>query len=297
MAKITTAKSYNLGILFAILSSLGFGIMPFLVKDAMKEGLCTFSILFYRFALASIALFIVIKIKGLSLRINKRQLIEAILLAGLGCLITSFFLFLSYNYISAGLATSLHFTYGAFVCIIMAIFFREQLNIIKAISIFLSLIGVFLLIRGEQLKIDLYGSFLALITGLTYAIYLVGLNKCSINKKPTLVLIFYVVTFSTILMIPTGISTHQFQWIQNTKELYDLVSLALISTIFSLILILEAIKRIGATKAAILSTMEPISCLIFGLLFYHEVITLSIALGCSLIVLSVILISKNSRLH
>ena len=51
---------------------------------------------------------------------------------------------------------------------------------------------------------------------------------------------------------------------------------------------------IGAQRAAILSTFEPITSIFAGILFLHETLTLRILLGSSLTLLASVLITTSS---
>ena len=52
------------------------------------------------------------------------------------------FLFWGYNFMSAGIATTLHFTYPIFVTLIMLLFFREKTSWVTLLAIGLAICGV-----------------------------------------------------------------------------------------------------------------------------------------------------------
>ena len=114
------------GQLYIITSAILFGTMPFLTKMAYKSGSNAYSVVFWRFLFASLFMAIILKgFYGRNLLIGKEKLIQ---IFGLSVLyaVTPILLYISYNYIDSGLATSLHFTYPISVMILMAILFKGE---------------------------------------------------------------------------------------------------------------------------------------------------------------------------
>ena len=67
---------------------------------------------------------------------------------GAAVLFSSFFLFESYNYMDAGIASTILFVYPVLVAIIMAVFFHEKVSFITMFSIALAFTGISLLYEG-----------------------------------------------------------------------------------------------------------------------------------------------------
>lgn len=281
------------GIALAIVSSIGFGVMPFFVKDAANQGLDTFNVILYRYLFAGIFIFMIIKAKKIPLKLEKKEIITASILGGIGYILTSLFLFLSYNYISTGLATTLHFTYAAFVSLIMTLFFKEKLNSQKIIAIILSIVGVSLFAQDADVDLNIIGASFALITGVTYAVYMVGLGKSSLSTRNAYVVIFYAICSSVALLFLTGLFSSKLQFELSGREFIDITCLALLCTVISSAFVFEAIKLIGVTETAILSTLEPIVCMVIGIMYFEEAINTSIVVGSLLILTSVVIIAKS----
>lgn len=68
-----------------------------------------------------------------------------LIVLGLLVALSSLTLFLSYNYMDAGIASTLLFVYPIFVALIMAFWFREKLSMQTALCILLALGGIALL--------------------------------------------------------------------------------------------------------------------------------------------------------
>ncbi|MFA8301182.1 MAG: DMT family transporter [Hyphomicrobiales bacterium] len=283
------------GFTYAFVSSIGFGIMPIFVKDALDQGVDVFNILLLRVLIASIVLYAFIKIKKLSLKISKRQLLDVIMLGFIGYFMTTFLLFISYTYISIGLATTLHFTYAAFVSLIMVIIFKEKFSTQKIIAVVLSLLGVCVLVLDSHIHINFLGAFLALVTGLTYAIYMVGIAKSKANTLNSIVFIFYVLLVSSVLLLIHGLISDKIVIPSSTRSIIDIFGLTFLSTLMACILLFKAVKIIGASSAAILSTLEPLVSICAGSLLLGEELHMSIIIGALMIITSVILVSIQKK--
>ena len=92
----------------------------------------------------------------------------------------------------AGIASTILFVYPVLVAVIMAVFFKEKVSVITAVSIALAFVGISLLYKGEGGKtLSLIGVLLVFISSLTYAIYIIGVNRSSLKDMPTAKLTFY----------------------------------------------------------------------------------------------------------
>lgn len=104
---------------------------------------------------------------------------------------SSFFLFESYNYMDAGIASTILFVYPVMVAIIMAVFFHEKVSFITMFSIALAFTGISLLYEGGDGKtLNMLGVLFVILSSLTYAIYIVGVNRSSLKDLPTAKLTF-----------------------------------------------------------------------------------------------------------
>ena len=276
------------GAIFGSIAAASYGMNPLFALPLYFNGVGVNSVLFYRYILAIIFLFITIKTKRHSFFVTIRQLWKLFFL-GLLFSVSSLFLFMSYNYMDAGIASTILFIYPILVAIIMAIFYRERPSLQTIICIILTALGVLFLYYGKaNAPLNLYGVFLVFLSALSYALYIVGVNKTSLKYLPPEKLTFYVLLFgSLIYIISTKFCTsldmipHWYLWI-------NAVGLALLPTIVSIEAMTISIKLLGATPAAILGTLEPVTALFFGVVVFHETLTPKIICGIILILLAVI---------
>ena len=96
------------GIFYGIVTSVTFGLIPLFTLPLMQKGMEFDSILFYRFLFATLALGGMMKLKKESFRIERRD-IPMLILLGFFYTGSAMFLFWGYNFMGAGVATTLAF--------------------------------------------------------------------------------------------------------------------------------------------------------------------------------------------
>jgi len=278
------------GVVYAIISSATFGLIPLFAKNATNSGMGVESVLFYRFGISTLIFGLYMFLRGKSFRLEPKQIMPLVVFGGLCYGGTSLFLLLSYGYIPSGAATTIHFLYPVMVAAIMATFFREKLTIGVATAIVLSLLGVFFLSSGMGEAGFGPGLAFALVTVVTYAIYIVGLKQSGLKNIDSHTLTFYVLAISTVILFAITMSSGGLSIIPNPTIAANLLGLAVISTIVSNFTLILAVKAIGSTPTAILGTLEPLTAILVGLLWFNEKFSATALFGAIMVILSVVVI-------
>ena len=243
----------------------------------MAKGMQFDSILFYRFLFAALALAGIMAAKKESFHADKRD-IPVLILLGFFYTASAMFLFWGYNFMSAGIATTLHFTYPVFVTLIMLLFFREKTSWITLMAI-----------------------VLAMLSALGYALYITTVNKflaggsTSRLKMGGRKLTFYVFIVSTALFAIKAGTNQGIQPIPDSMSFVNLILLAIVPTVISNITLVLAVHNIGGTLTAVLGAVEPITAVCVGILVFSEPFTPNLAVGILLIIIAVtmIILSKS----
>lgn len=278
------------GYFYGIVTSVTFGLIPLFTLPLMGKGMNYDSILFYRFLFASIALGIMLMVRKQSARIEKRDIPILILL---GCFYTgsSMFLFWGYDFMGAGLATALHFTYPVFVTFLMLLVFREKPALATWFAVVLAIAGVALLsVKGGEAAIPALGIFIVLCSALAYASYITTVNKTRVATMPGRKLAFYVFIVSAILFAVKALLSGGIQKVPDAVSYVNLVLLAVVPTVVSNITLLVAVRNIGGTMTSVLGAMEPVTAVAIGSLVFGEPFTFQAGIGIFLIIVAVTLI-------
>ena len=278
------------GFLYGILSSASFGLIPLFAIPAMQHGMNFMPILLYRFTFATLALAIVLAVRGVSFKLTRKDFPPLILLAIL-YLISSVFLLWGYKFMPSGVATTIHFMYPVITTIIMMVFFREKKSLWRMIAIALAVCGVYFLSKPDgDFSFSLTGIIIVLISAVGYALYLVTVGQVKNDNLRGLRLTFYVFLFGTLMLFTGMGATGNIEAIPDWTTAGNLLLLAIIPTIVSNLALIEAIKNIGSTLTSVLGAMEPVTAVIVGIAVFGEMFTFSIGLGICLIITAVTMI-------
>lgn len=278
------------GLIYGIVTSVTFGLIPLFTLPLMKEGMSLDSILFYRFLFATIALGIMMKVHKEPFAIKMNDLPLLVLLSTY-YMVSAQFLFWGYDYMGAGVATTLHFTYPVFVTLLMLILFREKASWVTWLAIILAVYGVARLsIGGEDHKFSFFGVGIVLLSALGYAAYITTVNKSHLRTMPNRKLAFYVFVFTTLFFAGKVSVTQTLQPIPDVMSGVNLVLLAVLPTVISNITLLLAVHHIGGTMTSVLGALEPVTAVCIGAFVFGEAFTWQQGLGIAMILVAVTLI-------
>ncbi len=287
----TKVKGYILG----AIAAATYGMNPLFALPLYKAGMNPDSVLFFRYLFAIPVLAIMIKARGRNFKLKNNEVIPLIIM-GLLVSFSSLALFLSYNYMEAGIASTLLFVYPILVAIIMALIFKEKISILTTLCIILAVGGITLLYKSEDgTTLSLTGILLVLGSALSYAIYIVGANRPLLKGIATLKLTFYVLLFGLTLFI-ARIDFGKSLLIPEEWYLWgNLLALAIFPTAISFLCTTLAVQYIGSTPTAILGALEPLTAIFFGVTIFGEALTPRLCCGIIMIILAVTLIIAGSN--
>ena len=284
------------GFILGAIAAASYGMNPLFTLPLYSAGMSVDTVLFYRYSLAVIVLGIMMKFQKQSFAI-KRVDVLPLCIMGLLFAFSSLFLFMSYNYMDAGIASTILFVYPVLVAIIMAVVFKEKVSPITMFSIALAFVGISMLCKspGGQ-TLSLVGITFVFLSSLSYAIYIVGVNRSSLKDMPIAKLTFYVLLFGLSVYVVRLQFCTELQVIPTPMLWINAVSLAVFPTVISLVTMTKAIHYIGSTPTAILGALKPVTALFFGVLVFGEQLTPRIILGILMVITAVTLIIGGKSL-
>lgn len=286
------AKGYILG----SIAAATYGMNPLFALPLYKTGMDPDSVLFFRYLFAIPLLGIMIKARGRTFKIQRKETFPLIIM-GLLVALSSLTLFLSYNYMAAGIASTLLFVYPIMVALIMAMVFKEKLALQTIVCMLLALGGIGLLYKSEDgSTLSLIGTLLVFASSLSYAIYIVGINQTSLKNVATLKVTFYVLLFGLSLFVARLL----YSGVLNTPDQWylwgNLLALAVFPTAISFLCTTSAIQYIGSTPTAILGALEPVTAIIFGITVFGESLTVKESIGLVMIIVAVTLVIAGGNI-
>ena len=285
-------KGYTLG----AIAAATYGMNPLFALPLYSDGMDADSVLFFRYLFAIPILGTMIKARGRSFRLNRKEILPLIVL-GLLVAASSLTLFLSYNYMDAGIASTILFVYPIMVALIMAMVFKEKITLQTAFCILLALAGIAMLYKnGNGATLSFTGTLLVIASALSYAIYIVGINQSSLKNVATLKVTFYILLFGVSLFL---VRLDFGQAVTLPQKWYmwgNLIALAIFPTAISFLCTTSAIQYIGSTPTAILGALEPVTAVIIGVTVFGEALTPRILCGILMIIAAVTLIIAGGRI-
>lgn len=282
------------GIIFTIISAFVFGFTPILAKITYAGGNNAITLTFLRALLGLPFLYIGMRKNKTVLKITKDEFFKFILLSFLGIGITTTSLYSSYNYISVGMATTLHFIYPCVVYFICILFFKEKITKKKLTALVFSSFGIIMLIDKVSYG-NTVGIFLATLSGITYGLFLVYLDKSGFKHMDAFKCTFYISLFNIVGLFIFGKFTGNLTFALDLSAWLITILISFLTSIFGNAFLQLGVKYCGATTASILCTFEPITSVVLGIIFLSEHITVFKFLGCIFIILAVVLLSINDK--
>ena len=282
------------GFLCGIIAAVTYGLNPLFAKPLYKAGLTPDNVLFYRYLFALAGLVLMVKLNGSSFRI-KREELPWLLLNGVMMFLSSLFLFLSYEVMDVGIASTLLFVYPVMIAVIMTLGFREKMSLVALASIVIALSGVAALCTGDN--VSWRGIIYVILSALAYAVYIVCVKVSPLKNMSSDTLTMYCLAVGTVGFIVRQDFGCSIPAIPPTVLAWTCaVLLALLPTMVSLYTTALAIRFVGATATGILGALEPLTGVAIGVLVFGEALTIRLGAGIVLILIGVILLIQEKKI-
>lgn len=280
------------GYFFAILSAVAYGTNPIFALPLYHDGMDVNSVLLLRYAIGVLAMFLMLAFRDRkSLLIHHFKDIGSLAVMGVLMVLSSLTLFASYDYLSAGIASTLLFFYPVMVSLIMAFLYKERLGWRKILCLVIAFIGVATLSKGDDgTGISWWGFNLVMLSSLSYSLYLVYINRGPMRHLSSSVVTFYVLVVGFLVLALNSALAGEVTFPEHSLSWLNILGLGILPTVVSLWCTSQAISLIGSTQTAIFGAMEPLTAVVLGIVILGETLTLMPAIGMTLIFVSVTLL-------
>ncbi len=294
-------RQQTFGYAAGIVSGITYGLNPLFAKPLLDRGVAVDTMLFFRYIISVMILGLWLLGKRAGLKVNRAQLWRLTIL-GLLFAMSSMLLFESYNYIPAGLATTLIFIYPVLVALIM-MFMKVYPTWQVWLSIVLTLLGVVVLSApDESVKLQWQGILLACGSALAYAMYLIVVNRSrrlrTVNSQ---VLTLYALligsgVFLVHSFIGDGAGSDSFMTgLDGWFPWLCLLGLSVFPTMVSMLTLAISTRSIGATKTSVLGVFEPVTAIAVGCILFAEPLTTNIFVGIAITLVAVTFMVMTSK--
>lgn len=247
-----------------------------------------------RFLLATIFMWIVVKLKGRWVPIRKEDYISLIILGFAGNFVYQLFFIFGLDHTFSANAAVMLGTMPVWVSVLSHFFYNEKMTLQKALGVSLAFTGVILILLGKPERITLssetfVGDLLTLASALVFAYYTV-LSKKLLSYYPPMQLTTITMTIGGMALVFTGIpwiinlNFEAISWVAYGGVFYSgIFSIGLAFIIWNF-----GLKKVGSTYTATFQNLVPVLGLILGFLILNEKLTLIQYFGAAVVIAGII---------
>ena len=283
----------TLGLINGIISGISFGLIPLFSIPVIAAGMGNVSILVYRFLFGSLAMLGMLLLKKTDLRVSLSELCRIAILS-LFYIGTALATLECYHYLSSGIATALVYTDPIWCAIIGLIFLGDRFSLKLTSSCLFATLGVMMMtgVFTEDGTFSALGLFWGLLSGLSYALYLIFVPRLRLKRIPSLKLTFYVFFIGMLILAAYAILKEgNIEIVTNPTCWTNLILLGLIPTALSNICVTMSLRLVDSTIVAILGAFEPLTAMVVGILILGDSWSMMSIGGTFLILLAVVMLT------
>lgn len=281
------------GTILVALSGVLYGTIGYFGTNLFKAGLSVVDLLLWRF-LGSVLLLLPFMPTLFKKRLNAYQwkTLGLFFVLGAVCYGVGTELYFQASFmIGTGLAMVLFFTYPLLIVTYLALAHRTLPGFATGLSLVLITIGCLMIGWGDSALISWQGIILAVFSGLTYGVYIIVSKNRSQVLDPLLTTFIVCLGCVAVLVLDTLRMGQAFYIPQSLPILENIFLFSLLGTVLPILLLLQGVKLISATKTAIISVLEPVTVLAVGVIFLGEPVSALQAVGAVIILSGALVIN------
>jgi len=245
--------------------------------------------IWWRCALAALALGVFCLYSKVSLSINKKD-VRSTFLSAIFLGVHWITYFYSLHLSNVAIAMLSLFTFPVITAFLEPIFYKTRFDSFQLILAGLVLLGIYFLVPDLNLANDqTFGVMLGLFSAIAYTIRNLLIKK-QVAIYPGSTLMFYQLTIMSVLLLPLFF----FESIDPIDYWPAIVILALVTTATGHTFFVRSFKNFSLTTASIISSLQPIYGIILGIIILNEIPASRTLIGGALILATVVLESIRS---
>ncbi|MED4219630.1 DMT family transporter [Priestia megaterium] len=288
-------KNTLLGSIYLALAASIWGGMYVVVKVVVTV-IPPLELVWVRYVIAILALFIVGLIKRQSWRINKRHIPLIIAIGVIGNAISIVTQEYGTMLSSAQMGAIITSSTPAFMVIFARLILKEKLNIKKGISVCLATIGVLLIVGNGHINMSSQlGGISLLMAALTWALMSILIKRVPSNYSPVVVTTYSILVAILVLtpFVYKGLAEIHISKLTDPTIGGGLLYLGIISTALAFILWNYGLQLLNASSGGLFFFFQPLVGTLLGWLLLGESIGGTFWIGSFLILSGVLLVIKE----
>jgi drug/metabolite transporter (DMT)-like permease len=298
-AETSTGMSRDtaIGIALAIVGVLAFSMKTILVKLAYVELQDAVTLLALRMAISG-PVFLLVALRAPGEKMDARGFASALLLGAIGYYGASFFDFAGLEFVSAGIGRLILFTYPTVVVLLSLVIFGTRPSKREVAALFVTYVGVAFVVSSgfaAHNKDLLKGAGLIFGSAVLFSCYLIfstGFTRRYGSLRYTAI----AMCAATVLCVGQFPLLRDWSALNLSWHTYGIaIALGLGSTVLPTFAMGEALRRLGATKVALLGGLGPVSTLLISVTGLEETMTPLQIVGAVLVLGGVLLTTTKGK--
>lgn len=288
--------------LFVVAASCCFGSISVLTTIALRDGVPLVTIMFWRYALATLALAGIVHVNARRNagpsgggRAPVRLSWTLLIVGGVGQTAVSYISLRALAYISVATLAFLFYTYPAWVAVYSVLRRTDRITPVRLVALAVALVGVATIVGSPfDARLRIAGVVLALAAAVIYGVYLPSVNALQRGMTPMVAALH--IAAGTSVIFGVAMLARGGPFLPPTlASAASILTLALACTVFGFWLVLAGMDTIGPVRTAIISTVEPFYTTLLGAAALGQAPGVNTGIGGALIAIAVIVIQRAGR--
>ncbi|MFN3872231.1 MAG: DMT family transporter [Ignavibacterium sp.] len=246
-----------------------------------------------RFLIASIAIFIVMRLKGITLQKDKLSVKLYLQMGFLSFVIPFGFVYWAEQFVPSGLASVLFGVYPFFVAIFSYFMIpNEKIGIGKTVGMILGFTGIVIIFSDSfsfTISDYLLGMIAVMLSGVMQAYIAVTLKKYGKHLNP-LSMNFIPMMIAGISGTLIGLFAEDMSRVSlHEAGIFAVLYLALFGSVVTFTAFYWLMKRINVVILSLIAFITPIVALILGWIFYNEILTTQHLVGSAFVLIGLLI--------
>ena len=270
-------------------SATGFGSLAILAKLGYAEGLGSEQALAFRFLLAAFGMVAIAFLVGQNpLRIERKRLILLLAMGAIGYCGQSLTYFIALRSLPASLVVLIAYIYPSLVVAAGWLFLHRAVSAMHLLALAASFVGLVMLVGGAQFQIA-WALVLAVASPVIYTAYIL-VGERVMGSVPALAASAVIITGAAVSFCILAAINHELALPLTVGGWAVVVGLAVFPTMLAISLFLAGLPRVGASRAALLSTWEPVVTVGLAVIVLGDRLSFVQVIGGMLVLLAVVVV-------
>lgn len=276
---------------FVVTSATGFGLMAVMARLAYAGGATVPTLLFLRFTLGAATLWVWLALRRNLPGLPPETWAGLLLMGAAGYAGQSTLYFSALTRIPASLTAMLLYLYPLLVSLLAWLLLHEPFTAAQVAALVSSLAGLGLMLwqPGASVRYDPAGVAMGAGAALVYSFYILAGDRLLRRASP-LHASAIVMTGAAATFLAAGLTGHSLYLRLTPAGWAGVLGLILFGTLLAILAFLAGLERLGATRASIVSALEPVVTVLSAWAFLGEGMVVRQLLGAGLVLAGALLV-------